>query len=435
MPKAITVAIVGSGPAGFYTAEALLRLGRPVEIDIIERLPTPYGLIRGGVAPDHEKTKNVTRKYEEIALDPSVRYFGNVEVGRDVSVAELSDLYDAVVLAVGTPFDRRLGIPGEDKKGVHGAAAFVGWYNAHPDFHALVPDLNVRAAVVIGVGNVAIDIARLLVKTPAEMVSSDLPDYAARVIQGSPLTDVYMVGRRGPNDAKFTNVELREMGELENCAPVVDGVQLPQTVEDEPSERDRRLKAKNLATLWEFARRGREKKPKRVHFLFYAFPVEIFGGACVEGVRFERTKVEGGRSVGTGEYFSIPCGLVLPSIGYRGIALAGVPFDDVAGIAISNEGRVAPGLYAVGWIRRGPSGVIATNRPDGVKVAGHIAADFAEGAKPGRTQLAGLLSSRRVRTVTFADWKKIEAVEIGAAPPGAQRRKLASIEQLLAAID
>ncbi|MBM3511313.1 MAG: pyridine nucleotide-disulfide oxidoreductase [Alphaproteobacteria bacterium] len=435
MSDPITVAIVGSGPAGFYTAEALLRSGRAVAVDIVERLPTPYGLIRGGVAPDHQTTKNVTRKYEEVALDPAVRYFGNVEVGRDVSLDELRDAYDAVVLAIGSPFDRPLGIPGEDKKGVYGAAAFVGWYNAHPDFRNLDPALDVHAAAVIGVGNVAIDVARVLVKTPTEMTKADLPDYAARAIQASPLTDVYMFGRRGPNDAKFTNVELREMGELDNCVPQLDAAQLPKTVEGEASDRDRRLKEKNLATLWEFTKRRADEKPKRVHFCFYAAPVAILGGERVEALRLERTQVVAGQARGTGEFFEVPCGLVLPSIGYRGAPLEGAPFDAKAGIVANRDGRVADGLYAVGWIRRGPTGVIATNRPDGVAAAAFIAADFVHGRKPGRPQLEALLASRRVQAISFAEWKKIEAAEIAAAPPGAPRRKFATVADMLALVD
>ncbi|MCG8547369.1 MAG: FAD-dependent oxidoreductase, partial [Alphaproteobacteria bacterium] len=215
----LNVAVVGSGPSGFYTVAALLKSGVECRIDILERLPTPFGLIRGGVAPDHQKTKNVWRAYEKSALHHVVNYYGNVEVGRDVTIDELRAMYDAVVLAVGSPLDRKLGIPGEDKIGVVGSAAFVGWYNGHPDFRDLNPDLNVEGVVVVGNGNVAVDCARVLGKTPEEMATTDLTDYAAEAIHASPLTDIYMCGRRGPIEAKFTNVELREMGQLEDCAP------------------------------------------------------------------------------------------------------------------------------------------------------------------------------------------------------------------------
>lgn len=430
----ITVAIVGSGPAGFYTADALLKDGN-VEVDIIDRLPTPFGLIRAGVAPDHQTTKKIQQKFEQTALDAGVRYFGNVEVGRDVTLDELRGMYDAVVLAVGAPFDRKMGVPGEDKKGVHGSAAFVGWYNAHPDFRHLDPDLNVKAVVVVGVGNVAIDIARVLVKTAAEMADSDLPDYAAAAIHASPLTDVYILGRRGPIDAKFTNVELREMGKLETAVPQVDAAQLPDGVEGEWDDRDRRLKERNLATLKEFAARRRDELPKAVHFLFYASPVEVLGGDRVEGLRVERTRVEGGRAVGTGETFDIPCGLVIPAVGYRSVPVPGAPFDAQACVVPNRDGRVAPGLYAAGWIKRGPTGVIASNRPDGVAAAAHIREDIAAGAKPGRAALQAALAQRHVRTTSIADWQKIRAMEEGTAQPPAPRRKLSSIRDMLAVLD
>ncbi|HJO69506.1 MAG TPA: FAD-dependent oxidoreductase [Rhodospirillales bacterium] len=427
----ISVAIVGSGPAGFYTAEALVKtLDGDVAVDILERLPTPFGLIRAGVAPDHQTTKKVARSFEKTAHRPEVRYFGNVEVGRDVALAELQRTHDAVVLAVGAPFDRPLGIPGEDKVGVIGSAAFVGWYNAHPDFADLDPDLNTETVCVIGNGNVAIDVARVLVKTAAEMADSDIPEYAQRAIARAPIKDVYLFGRRGPIEAKFTNVELREMGRLDECAPVVDAAQLPDAV-GEMSERDHRLKEKNLATLREFATQDAGERRKRVHFRFFVSPVEILGGQRVEGLRLEKTRLEGGRAVGVGETFEVACGLVIPAVGYRSVAVEGAPFDEANAIVRSEEGRVAPGLYAVGWIRRGPTGVIATNRPDGVAVAQCIRDDFGAGAKPGRVALERLLEERGVQVVGYADWKRIEqAEEAGAAAP-APRRKLFRIADML----
>ena len=430
----VSVAIVGSGPAGFYTAEALIKKERGFEIDIIERLPTPFGLIRGGVAPDHQTTKKVMRAFEATALKEPVRYFGNVEIGRDVSLDELRAIYDAVVLAVGSPLDRPAGIPGEDKIGVIGSAAFVGWYNGHPDFRDLDPDLDVEAVAVIGVGNVAIDVARVLVKTEAEMAESDLPDYAAAAIRRSPLRDVYMFGRRGPLDAKFTNVELREMGRLEICVPQIDPAQLPDDVTGEMDDRDRRLKDKNLATLKEFAPRQPDEKEKRVHFQFYAAPAEILGGDRVEGLRLERTRVEEGRAVGSGEYFDIPCGLVVPAIGYRSEAVDGVAFDTKQGIVVNEGGRVEDGIYAVGWVMRGPTGVIATNRPDGVAVAEHICEDLGAGTKPGRPALEKLLEDKGVRWVSYGEWQKIDQAEIAGASADAPRRKLVTVEEMLAVL-
>ncbi len=430
----ISVAIIGTGPAGFYTADALIKKGVDCRIDMIDRLPTPYGLIRAGVAPDHQTTKKVSRAFEKTAQTDCCEFFGNVEIGRDVSLAELREMYDAVVLAVGAGHDRLCGIPGEDKKGVIGSATFVGWYNAHPDLRHLDPDLNTKNVAVIGNGNVAIDIARVLVKTRQEMADSDLPEYAAAAIEASPITDVYMFGRRGPIEAKFTNVELREMGELHNAVALVDPAQLPDEVGKLEDDRDQRLKEKNLATLKEFARNKPGDAPKHVHFAFYANPVEVLGGDHVEGLRLEKTRVENGRSVGTGEFFEIECGLVIPAVGYRSLPIDDVPFDEKNSVVVHDDGRVAPGLYAVGWVKRGPSGVISTNRPDGAAAAEHIAQDCGAGAKPGRDALAKLLAERGVRVVNFHDWKKIESAEVAAAPDPAPRRKFETVQEMLSVL-
>ena len=430
----VSVAIVGAGPSGFYTADALLKTGRRHEIDVIDRIPAPYGLIRYGVAPDHQTTKNVSRAFEKTATREEVRYFGNVELGRDVGLGELKSLYDAVVLAVGARLDRRLGVPGEDLAGVHGSVEFVNWYNGHPDCRDLDPDLDVAAAVVVGNGNVAIDVARVLVKTAAEMARSDLPEYAARAIRGSPLTDVHLCGRRGPVEAKFTNVELREMGALEACAPVVDPGVLPGEAAGNWSDRDRRLRERNLATLRGFAGMDPAAKARRVHFRFFSAPVEILGDGRVEAVRFERTRLEEGRTVGTGERFDVPCGLVVAAIGSRSEAVDGAPFDDERGIVVNRDGWVEDNVYAVGWVMRGSTGVISTNRNDAVAVAGQIAGKVGAGGRPGRAGLESLLAERRVRRTDFADWKSIEAAEIANAPAGAPRRKFVSIDEMLAAL-
>ncbi len=431
----INVAVIGAGPSGFYTVDALLKADKDIRVDIIERLPTPFGLIRGGVAPDHQTTKKVARVYEKTALTDGVGYFGNVEVGRDVTIAELQEMYDAIVLAVGAPRDRKLGIPGEDKTGVFGSADFVGWYNGHPDFTDLAPDLNTNTVVVIGQGNVAVDTARVLVKTAEEMTETDIADHAADAIAASPITDVYMVGRRGPIEAKFTNVELREMGKLEDCQPVIDPAQLPDEVTGDWSDRDLRLKERNLATMKEFPDVDPAGKSKRVHFTFFAKPVEILGGDKVEGIRMEHTRVEDGRSVGTGEFFEIECGLVIPAIGYFSDPFPGVPFDADNGIVVHDEGRVGDGIYAVGWIKRGPTGVIGTNKPDGDIAATQIVEDIADGTKPGREALEALLDDRSVRHLRYQDWQTIDAAEVAAAKPGAPRRKFVTIDSMLAALD
>jgi ferredoxin--NADP+ reductase len=435
----LRVAIIGTGPGGFYTAAALLKSalesGLDLEIDLIDRLPTPFGLIRGGVAPDHQTTKRVIKAYDRTAQHGKVHFYGNVELGRDASLDALKALYDAVVLAVGSPLDRPLGIPGEDKKGVFGAAAFVGWYNGHPDFRSLDPDLSCSTVAVIGNGNVAIDIARVLVKTPAEMAETDLPDYAARAIHTGGIKDVTMFGRRGPIEAKFTNVELREMGNLSDAHPAVDPADLPAEVEGEWSPRDRRLRERNLETLREFTALDPAGKSKRVHFAFYAKPVEILGGDRVEALRLERTAVEDGRAHGTGEFFEVECGLVLPAIGYQAVPVEGLPFDADNGVIVNDDGHVEDGVYCAGWVKRGPTGVIGTNKPDGDIVAQRILSDLGAGVgKEGRAGLESLLDGKGHRYVSYEDWQKIDEAERSAAAEPAPRRKFAAVEEMLAVL-
>jgi len=436
----LSIAIVGSGPAGFYTADALMRKCPECEINFIERLPSPYGLIRGGVAPDHQTTKKIAKKYERTALTDHVNFYGNVELNRDISLDELTNIYDAVVLAVGAPNDKKLTLPGSDKYGVFGSAAFVGWYNGHPDFRELDPDLNIDAAVVIGNGNVAIDVARVLVRSPEGLAKSDVPDHVATRISASPITDVYMCGRRGPADAKFTNVELREIRNLRYTIPMVKAAQLPDDVDtasEELGSREQRLRARNLQSFREYSKFTGNEKPKRMHFEFFASPVEILGGERVEGLRLERTRVVDGQAQGTGEIFDIKCGLVVAAIGYRSDPINGAPYDKARGIIPNTEGRVSEGLYAVGWIKRGPSGVISSNRPDGEIVAGFIHDDFQNsgGEKAGQSGLEKLLKERGVRWVSFADWQKLEALELENAQGPAPRKKFVTVKEMLSALD
>ena len=433
----IRVAIVGSGPSGFYTAEALAKSDADCEIDLIERLPAPHGLIRYGVAPDHQTTKNVARNFDKTAARDEMRFYGNVDIGTDISLDDLRGMYDAVVLAIGSPEDNKLGIPGEDKQGVIGSAAFVGWYNGHPDFVDLAPDLNSANVCVIGNGNVAVDIARLLVKTRAELSTSDITNDALDALQASSVTDVYMLGRRGPVEAKFTNVELREMGHLENCVPQIDGSIIPDGVpeEEEMSDRDRRLREKNLGTLRDFVGRDPNELEKRVHFEFYAAPREILGDDKVEGLRLERTQVVDGRAVGTGEFFESETSLVLPAVGYRSSGLEGLPFNDDWGVAVSEDGRAGDGLYVVGWIKRGPSGVIGTNRPDGQLAAKQIIEDIAEGSKPGRAALEAALQKNGARIVNYDDWQALDAHEKANARDGAPREKEITVAAMLGVLD
>jgi NADPH-dependent glutamate synthase beta subunit-like oxidoreductase len=430
----VTVAIVGAGPSGFYAAAALVKSGLDCSVHFIEALPTPFGLIRGGVAPDHQSTKGVARAFAKTAGHERIGYFGNVRLGQDVSLPELRDIFDAVVIALGAPMDRELAVPGGDKAGAFGAAAFVGWYNGHPDFIDLNPDLNVERVCVIGNGNVALDVARVLAKTPDEMASSDLPDYAAAAIHRAPIREIVLIGRRGPAEAKFTNKELSELNDLAACVPLADAADLPDVVPSNLSGRAQRLAEKNLETFRLFSKRAADERPKALRFQFYAKPVEVLGADRVEGLRLERTEVRLGRAVGTGETFDIPCGLIVSAIGYRMAPVKGLPIDPDSQVVHNRDGRVEPGLYVVGWAKRGPTGVIGSNKVDGDLVADQIAEDLGDGGKPGAPALEALLRRRGVTWVTFDDWLRIEAAEIAAAPPGAPRRKLIRIKDMLAVL-
>jgi ferredoxin--NADP+ reductase len=433
-----SVAVVGSGPGGMYVVQALLKVAPDTKIDIIERLPSPFGLIRGGVAPDHYTTKNVARAFEKSIQNPNVRYLGNVEVGRDVSVGELEEIYDAVVLAYGAPKDNKLGIKGENLKNVFGSNEFVFWYNCHPDYRDLNPDLNIEAAAVIGVGNVAVDVARVLAKTPAEMSMTDLADHAATCIHPSPIKDIWLFARRGPVEGAFTNVELREMGDLENCAPVVKPEQIPEKPDFTGlDDRDARLKAKNVETLRSFIGAPTAGKAKRMHFEFYASPVEILGTDKVEGIRLERTRPLGaGKVEATGQFFDVKCQMVVTCIGSRAHALGDVPFDDKKGIVVHKEGKIRNRLYAAGWVKRGASGTIGTNKTDSDEVTATVVKDFAGPEQPGPAALDKLLTSRGevIRPVNWAEWQQIEKAEVAAATKPAPRRKFVRIDDMLAVL-
>ena len=431
----INIAIVGAGPSGFYAAQALVDRNVDCQIDLIETLPTPYGLIRGGVAPDHQHTKRVTRTYEETAGERQVNFYGNVEVGRDVSVLELRSIYDAVILAIGMPMDRGLNLIGGYKRGIYGAAEFVGWYNGHPAYRDLDPLLEDKRVAIIGNGNVALDIGRLLVKTREEMSVTDMPDYAIDKIQNSPVTDVYIFGRRGPAEAKFTNVELREIGRLADCAPIVDPNELPDEVPAGFSERDQRLRERNLATFRAFSQMDPGTKGKRLHFHFRSMPLEILGRDQVEGLRLQRTVVEDGEAIGTGRYYDVLCGTIIAAVGYRMGPLEGVPLDGRRGNVINDGGRIDEGFFVVGWAKRGATGVISSNKPDGEQVAEMIASEITSGNKPGRPMFEEHLISRGIRWVSFEDWRYIDEAEIAAAGEGMPRKKFVSVDDMITFLD
>jgi ferredoxin--NADP+ reductase len=433
------IAIVGSGPAGYYTAEAAQKeFGEDVRVDIFDLLPVPYGLIRTGVAPDHQSIKAVSRRYEKTALSDNVRFVGNVAVGRDVTIPELQGLYDAVVLATGAPKDRPLEIPGAELDNVFGSAAFVGWYNGHPEFAALDPDLSGKTAVVIGMGNVALDVARILAKTPAEFAGSDIVAHALDLLRASTIERIVILGRRGPHQIMMTPKDLGELGELERAAPHVDARDLPPEGEDailEPGLRKSVNLVRGFAAVPEDIR---AEKRIAIEFDFFAQPVSLSGEGKVAAIEVERTEVVAGRAQATGERYSIPANLVVSCIGYRTTPIPDVPFDERQGRFANDEGRILPGLYCVGWARRGPSGTIGTNKPDGFAVIDKIREDIESGAlgaatKQGRPGFDALAEARGLDVVTFRDWKKIEEAEEHAAREGAPREKFVDIEAMIRA--
>ena len=422
-------AVVGSGPAGFYTAEALAKAyGDQAQIDIIDRYPVPYGLIRFGVAPDHQSLKAVSKRYDQVAAGDNVRFVGNVNVGQEVAVAELTDLYDAVILAIGAPHDRKLGIPGEDLPGVVGSAEFVGWYNGHPDFADLAPPLDGTHAAVIGNGNVALDCARILSKNTHEFEGSDIVGHALEALEKASIQTVTILGRRGPHQISMTPKELGELGHLEIATPVVDTGDFPPLEADEALEPGHR---KSITILRDFASSGPdETKRKRIVFDFFAKPTRIEGEGRAERLIVERTILdESGSATGTGETYEVPASLIVTSIGYQTPRIEGVPYDERGGKFANEQGKIAEGLYAVGWARRGPTGTIGTNRPDGYEVAEQVAATMPSGSDGGKAGGAGfqaLLSERGIVATSFEDWRAIEAAEIAAARPGSPREKFVS---------
>ena len=431
MSAPLRVAVVGSGPAGFYAAGALFAADRPVEVDMIERLPTPWGLVRLGVAPDHPKLKTVSRAFERIADNPGFRFLGNVEVGRDLMPDDLVRLYDAVIYAVGAQTDKRLGIPGEDLPGSWAATEFVAWYNGHPDFQELQFDLNVERAVVIGNGNVALDVARMLALTPEELAPTDTTDVAIAAIGESSLKEIVLLGRRGPGQAAFTPPELAELGELAGADVIVDAADLEGAeATDTHSER-------NLEILREFAARTPSGKPRRVVLRFFRSPVAILGDERVEGIEIVRNTLDAEqRAVPTDEHETIECGLVFRSVGYRGVALPGVPFDERSGTIANEGGRVSPGVYVAGWIKRGPTGVIGTNKKDATETVEHLLSDITDAKGVTAADVDALLEERGVGYVMYAGWLAIDEVEQAAgAQQGRPRVKLCTWDALLAAAE
>ncbi|HUG64773.1 MAG TPA: FAD-dependent oxidoreductase [Gaiellaceae bacterium] len=445
----LRVAIVGSGPAAFYAAAALLASDDPpVEVDMIERLPTPWGLVRLGVAPDHPQLKTVSKAFEKVAARPGFRFLGNVEVGRDISHDELASLYDAVLYAVGSQADRRLGIPGEDLPGSWAATELVAWYNGHPDYQHLEFDLSHERAVVIGNGNVALDVARMLVLTKGELAPTDTTDAAIAAIVTCGIREIVILGRRGPVQAAWTSTELGELGELEGAGVVVDQAELElDPVSAVELGGAANVVQRNVEILCEFAVRPPTGKPRKITLRFRASPVAILGEERVEGVEIVRNRLEPDgrgsvRAIPTDEHHVIPCGIVFRSVGYRGVGVPGVPFDDSAGVIANVGGRVSdrdgvvPGIYCAGWIKRGPTGVIGTNKKDATETVNHVLEDARAGRLPprGEGSIDALLADRGTEIVMYEGWEQIDAVERARGEAqGRPRVKLSSWDELLAA--
>jgi ferredoxin/flavodoxin---NADP+ reductase len=455
----IRIAVVGSGPAGFYTAGHLLKdADERVEVDMLERLPTPWGLVRSGVAPDHPKIKSVTRMYEKTAAHARFRFFGNVNFGEHVSREDLREHYHAVVYATGSSVDRPLGIAGEELRGSHAATEFVGWYNGHPDHTDLEVDLlSAERAVVIGNGNVAIDVARMLVLGGDELGRTDIADHALDVLGESRMREVVVVGRRGPAQAAFTNPELLELGELPDADVIVDQQELERALSghDDAAQQDMTTR-RNVEILRSYAQRAPTGKPRRIVLRFLLSPVSLSAGedgrlAHVELVRNELVADDDGRlraRAGT-ERETIDAGLLFRAIGYRGVALPGVPFDERAGTIPNAEGRVLDpdtgtalaGEYVVGWIKRGPSGVIGTNKKDAQQTVDAILADIAstngnapppQPPEPDADAAEAMLLGRQPDLVTYEGWEGIDRHERAAGEPaGRPRVKLTRIEEML----
>jgi ferredoxin/flavodoxin---NADP+ reductase len=449
---ALRVAVVGSGPAGFYATAALLDADVPFEVDMIERLPTPWGLVRLGVAPDHPKLKSVSRAFERIAAKPGYRFIGNVEIGRDLTHDDLARLYDAVIYAVGAQTDRRLGIPGEGLPGSWSATEFVAWYNGHPDFQDLDFDLNVERAVVIGNGNVALDVARMLALTPEELAPTDTTDPAIEAIGSSTIREIVVVGRRGPAQASFTTPELQELGELAGADVVVDAGELQLDEASEAALAHDTNARRNVEVLRGFAAREPTGKPVTLRLQFFRSPVAILGDDRVEAIELVRNRLEERDgaliAVPTDERETLDCGLVFRSVGYRGVPLPDLPFEERRGTIRNDGGRVigeagepVPGVYCAGWIKRGPTGIIGTNKKDATESVALLLEDVAESRiahAPGATAEAvdALLESRGAQPVLYAGWVGIDELERAAGEKlGRPRVKLRSWDELLEAAE
>jgi ferredoxin--NADP+ reductase len=450
----LRVAIIGSGPAGFYTVSNFLKhKDLNVEIDMFDRLPTPFGLVRGGVAPDHQKDKSVTRAYDKSAQQPNFRFYGNVEYGKHFTMEDVKRHYHQIVFCTGAQVDRSLGVPGEDLEGSHSATDFVAWYNGHPDFAHLEFDLSAESVAVVGIGNVAVDVARMLCHTHEELLKTDMANYAIEALKNSNVKTVYMLGRRGPAQAAFTPPEIKEFAELAGADVIIskeDAALDPESQKDMEASDDKNV-AKNVETIQELAGRSPEGKQKQLHIRFLVSPTEVVGDEndhvkALKLVKNELYRDDDGslRSRSTDEVEELPVQLVFRSVGYRGVALPEVPFKESWGSVPNEKGRVTTeegdqvtGLYCAGWIKRGPSGVIGTNKPDAQETVNCMVEDIAAGncfqpEAPDVGAMKALLEERQPEAVSYEDWLKIDQAEQAAGEEVHRPRvKFTSVEDML----
>ena len=444
----LRVAIVGSGPSGFYATEALLRSEHMVKVDLYERLPAPFGLVRNGVAPDHPKLKKAIGVYQKIAQADDFNYLGNVTIGTDIGIDALRAAYHATILTCGAETDRRLGIPGEDLPGSYTATEFVGWYNGHPDYRDRNFDLSQEIAVIIGQGNVAADVARILAKTVDELKHTDIAEHALDALADSRIKEIHVIGRRGPAQAKFTSKELKEFNELQGCTAVIpaDELTLNPASEEELSEKGT---ARNVDLFRGFEEPDNFPKTRQCFFEFLRSPKEIIGNGRIERVLIEHNALTGDAfsqsARGTGETYEQPCGILFRSIGYRGIAMPNVPFDDKSGVfpnqlgrVLNDDGKPLIGLYAAGWIKRGPTGIIGTNRADAVETVNALLEDLAGFQTPSLAidELRQTLVEAKVRVVSYPEWESIDASEIARGEPKKKpREKFTRVREMLELLD
>lgn len=427
--RPLRVAIVGSGPSAFYSAQSLFNADLNIVVNMFERLPAPYGLVRYGVAPDHVKIKNVTKVYEKIAANPQFHFFGNVDIGKDLTVHQLRKYHDAVIFAYGASSDRKMGIVGENLKGTHTATEFVAWYNGHPDYKDLQFDLSGDTAVIIGQGNVALDVARILCKTVDELKETDIAAHALEALAKSNIKNVHIFGRRGPAQAAFTSSEMREFGELAECTAIVNPEELNfnEASQKELEDPKNAQKKKNVEVLKDLVEKRDDSKPRKFYIHFRKSPAAIYGDENdkLNRIYIEQNELFGEpgsqKSRGTGQKETFECSLVFRSIGYRGLAIEGLPFDENTGRIPNSEGRVedsehvSTGFYAAGWIKRGPTGIIGTNKPDAEETVTKLLEDInilIPGKNPSNQMLIDQLKELNIDYITFADWNMIDAEEI-----------------------